>query len=304
MTWKTARPLSLTSIAAIDTGMHALVKTHSESWWILSIFSLQNHNSTLRVERDRPLKLHLLWGRKHVRLITIHHKPDCKDTFVVQAGGGIFSLPNSFLPLPPKGNQRWIYRPLSGFIWYVWGSLEGPGKVSWCWGCSYCTVCLHHICSEAQRHTSPSSALWLIAHHITNPSFFWSSFQCISSRHSLDNILLIALALRTVLLMSSCFPALTKTQEERGGKAISLARRLKQRRGPEDKKQEQEEWVKDTGRETLQGEKKRDTETEAETPGTDRQGLRREELNFPTPSVTSPWVESSTYVKPPTTTHQ
>lgn len=32
-------------------------------------------------------------------------------------------------------------------------------------------------------------------------------------------------------------------------------------------------------------------------------GLWREELNFPTPSVTSPWVESSTYVKPPTTTH-
>ncbi|KAK5854087.1 hypothetical protein PBY51_015185 [Eleginops maclovinus] len=33
-------------------------------------------------------------------------------------------------------------------------------------------------------------------------------------------------------------------------------------------------------------------------------GLWREELNFPTPSVTIPWVESSTYVKPPTTTHQ
>lgn len=80
----------------------------------------------------------------------------------------------------------------------------------------------------------------------------------------------------------------------------------KQSRELEDKKEEQEDWVRHW-KNMLQGHEKREGERQRQS-GRDSwdgpTGLWREELNFPTPSVTSPWVESSTYVKPPTTTHQ
>lgn len=69
------------------------------TWWVISdSFSPYNITTQLCMERDRPLKLHLLWGRKHVFLTTIYHKPDCKNTFAVQAGRRIFSLQNTFMP--------------------------------------------------------------------------------------------------------------------------------------------------------------------------------------------------------------
>lgn len=146
MTWKTARSESLTSI---DICMDVL-----EVSGILFVFSLWYHNSTLCMERGRPLKLHLLWGRKRVFLITIYHKCECKNTFVVQAGGGIFSLQNSFLPKRKSGECSL----LSGVIWHVWSSPEALGTVSWCWDCSYRTVCLqthqpasHLLCSSTSR---------------------------------------------------------------------------------------------------------------------------------------------------------
>lgn len=59
-------------------------------------------------------------------------------------------------------------------------------------------MCLHHICSAPQLHTSPSDQLQYLSspsstHHITNPSSL-SSFQFISSCYSFKNIPLISLA--------------------------------------------------------------------------------------------------------------
>lgn len=79
---------------------------------------------------------------------------------------------------------------------------------------------------------------------------------------------------------------------------------LSQSRGPEDKKHNQDEWVraeiKEEGRKRGEG-----TETARQRDSWDRPtGLQWEELIFPTPSVTSPWAESSASAKPPTTAHQ
>lgn len=73
---------------------------------------------------------------------------------------------------------------------------------------------------------------------------------------------------------------------------------LKQRRGREDMKQRQENKELETLR-TRAARRKRQKRGRDSWDGPT--GLRRVELNFPTPSVTSPWIESSTYVKPPTT---
>lgn len=113
MTWETAGAESLTSI---DIRMDVLAKTDSESSGILLIFSLQYHNSTLCMERDRPLKLHLLWGRKHVFLITIYHETDCKNTFCCTS-----RLRNMLIAkLIP---QRWI----QSFIWFYLVCEDVPG---------------------------------------------------------------------------------------------------------------------------------------------------------------------------------
>lgn len=95
-------------------------KTQSESSVILSIFSLKYYNSTLCMERDRPLKPHLLWGRKHVFLITIYH--DSKKPFVCTSGQR-----NSVISklIPALKKVRGEYGHLSGFIWYV-GVPGGP----------------------------------------------------------------------------------------------------------------------------------------------------------------------------------
>jgi len=74
---------------------------------------------------------------------------------------------------------------------------------------------------------------------------------------------------------------------------------LKQRRQAEDKKQNQEKTEWGAGNRALTRKRQRQSGRDSWDGPT---GLWREELNFPTPSVTSPWVESSTYVKPPTTT--
>ena len=60
MTCKTARPISLTSIAANDICIDKLAKTHSQPLEILYFSPYNITISTLCMERGRPLKLHLL----------------------------------------------------------------------------------------------------------------------------------------------------------------------------------------------------------------------------------------------------
>lgn len=101
--------------------------------------------------------------------------------------------------------------------------------------------------------------------------------------------------------MASSFPDVTKTQEEREEKRISLVK-LKQRRGPEDEKQQHEEWVRDTEKKEklCRERKKRDRETKtekAETPGTDRQGCGERSLIsqhhlLPVPGLKAPLMSN------------
>lgn len=103
--------------------------------------------------------------------------------------------------------------------------------------------------------------------------------------------------------MSSSFSALTKAQEECGGKTVFPRPNNWNKRGKVGNQEirnsgKTNEWEirkkdaagREVERQRQRGRDSRDGPT----------GLWREELNFPTPSVTSPWVESSTYVKPPT----
>lgn len=73
-----------------------------------------------------------------------HQESDCKSTFVVQAGGGIFSLQMSIW----SWGKSEVNRP---FIWFsfrcwVWGS---GGALH-----SFCSVCMHH---NLTNNHSPSS---------------------------------------------------------------------------------------------------------------------------------------------------
>lgn len=104
---------------------------HTVSYRGFCSFSSHKSATRLCMERDRPLKLHLLWECKHVFLITIDHEPECRNTFVVQAGRGSSHYKNSFLP---KKGIRVEWSPLSAFIRCLRGSsAQSPDAIHCAW---------------------------------------------------------------------------------------------------------------------------------------------------------------------------
>lgn len=68
-----AKLILIPTVVSVDVTEET--RSHQE---ILFLFSGKCHISTLRMERDGPLKTCLLRGCKHVLLTTIYRESDCK----------------------------------------------------------------------------------------------------------------------------------------------------------------------------------------------------------------------------------